>query len=371
MLFSQKNTIIVLNAKQMKYNIMDVRVIAFLMGISMMLFSSSILVYAEIEIEGNDEARIFEHLTRPTFGLGHENYKTIVDNGFKFNDKSFFINDNYHTPFEEQSVNIGEVNSFEVTTYAEKGLRIQEFLFGIPIVGEAHLAELGVEVWYGYNGEIENVKTVQKSSVIDENSIIATHEKTKCQASDLEQNCDTTKVSMVFLEPLRDKVMALKAIDYKNRYQITYLNEGFDIAGDSLNPMLTAMIPSTVRDEGLVQVTQTAKYSPYWLAEDRRLFEMNNFGSFKQINQTFERFEDTGNPYTRVHSGFGGIIAYEQKRATQLFDSSEFISELPESFAYLYPESGERMTEEMKNKMLEQEEIAKKIIEESKVQARW
>ena len=31
----------------------------------------------------------------------------------------------------------------------------------------------------------------------------------------------------------------------------------------------------------------------------------------------------------------------------------------------------ERMTEEMKLKMLEQEEIAKKIIEESKVQARW
>jgi len=29
------------------------------------------------------------------------------------------------------------------------------------------------------------------------------------------------------------------------------------------------------------------------------------------------------------------------------------------------------MTDEMKAKMLEQEEIAKKIIEESKVQARW
>jgi len=54
-----------------------------------------------------------------------------------------------------------------------------------------------------------------------------------------------------------------------------------------------------------------------------------------------------------------------------LFDSSEFISQLPESFAYLFPESGERITEEMKQKMLEQEEIAKKILEESKVQARW
>jgi len=214
---------------------MGLRVVAFLMGISMMLLSSSVLVYAEMEFiideEGymllisssvikepnpkNNESRIFEQYTRPTFGLDHENYETMVDTGFKFNDKSFSIKDNYHTPFEEQSVNIGEVNSFKVTTYAQKGLRVQEFLFGIPIVGEAHLAELGVEVWYGYDGEIENVKTIQKSSVIDKDSIIVTHEKTKCQASDIEQNCDTTNVSMVFLEPLRDKVMAIKAIDYK------------------------------------------------------------------------------------------------------------------------------------------------------------
>ena len=47
------------------------------------------------------------------------------------------------------------------------------------------------------------------------------------------------------------------------------------------------------------------------------------------------------------------------------------ISELPDFIPYTPPESSERMTDEMKAKMLEQEEIAKKIIEESKVQARW
>jgi len=98
---------------------------------------------------------------------------------------------------------------------------------------------------------------------------------------------------------------------------------------------------------------------------------MNSFGSFKEINITFERFEDTGNPYTRVHSGFGGIISYEQKRATSVFDASELISELPDYIPYSTPIIDERMTEEMKQKMLEQEEIAKKILEESKVQARW
>ena len=47
------------------------------------------------------------------------------------------------------------------------------------------------------------------------------------------------------------------------------------------------------------------------------------------------------------------------------------ISELPDYIPYSPPVITERMTEEMKQKMLEQEEIAKKILEESKVQARW
>ena len=85
-----------------------------------------------------------EYLTKPTFGLSHETNSPIVDNGFRINDKSFTINDNYHTPFPYQTVNIGEENSFEAKLYAEKKLRVQEFLFGIPKVGAAHLAELGV-----------------------------------------------------------------------------------------------------------------------------------------------------------------------------------------------------------------------------------
>jgi hypothetical protein len=312
-----------------------------------------------------------EHLTRPTFGVSHENYETIVDSGFRFNDQSFTINDNFHTPFAQQTVNIGEVNSFEAKIYADKRLKVQEFLFGIPNVGEAHLAELGVEVWYDYNGEIEDVRAVQKSNVIDKETIVVTHEKSKCQATDIEQKCDTTNVSMVFLEPLKNKVIAVKAIDYKNRYQITYLNEGVDIEGESLNPMKTYLIPSNIRDQGLIKVTQLAKYSPYWQSDDGKLFEMNSFGSFKEINITFERFQDTGTAYTRLHSGFGGVLAYELKRATGIFDSSELISELPDYIPYSSPKISERMTQEMKQKMLEQEEIAKKIIDESKVQARW
>ncbi len=56
-----------------------------------------------------------EHLTRPTFGVSHETFETVVEGGFKFNDQLFAINDNHHTPFDEQSVNIGEENSFSAS----------------------------------------------------------------------------------------------------------------------------------------------------------------------------------------------------------------------------------------------------------------
>ena len=308
--------------------------------------------------------------TRPTFGISHEDRQNqVVENGFRFNNNEFTLTDNHWTPFEEQSVEIGTVNSFSATVYADKQLKIQEFLFGIPKVGEAEKAELGVEVWYDFNGEIQDVKVVQKSNVIDSDTISVSHEKVKCLSTDSEEKCDNTTVSMKFLEPLKDKVMAIKAIDFKNRDQRTFLNEGFDISGASLNPMLSKMIPSNTRDAGLIQVTQIEKYSPYWVTDDGRIFEMNSFGSFKQINQKFERFQDKGNAFTRMHSGFGEILNYEKNRATQVFDATKLISELPDSFGYHF-EMKERMSDEIKQNMLQQEQIAKGILEQMDKQNR-
>jgi len=309
--------------------------------------------------------------TRPSFGISHETRQDqIVENGFSFNSEYFTLTDNHWTDFPEQSVDIGTINSFSATVWADKGLKIQEFLFGIPNVGESHLAEVGVEIWYDINGEIEDVVVVQNSHVIDADTITVSHEMTKCLSTEEEANCDTTTVSMVFMEPLMDKVMAIKAIDWKNRDQRTYLNDGFDISGESLNPMLAKMIPSSIRDEGLLKVTQVAKYSPYWVTDDHRIFEMNSFGSFKQINQSFERFQDAGTAYTRMHSGFGGIIAYEQDRALEIFDSSSLVSELPASFVYIFPVTGERINEEMRQAMLLQEQIAEKVLAEMDKQQR-
>ena len=72
-------------------------------------------------------------------------------------------NKSYHTVFAKQPVKLGEVNSFEAKVYAMEKLKVQEFLFGIPDKGEAHLAELGIEVWYDLFGEIQDIKVIQKN----------------------------------------------------------------------------------------------------------------------------------------------------------------------------------------------------------------
>ena len=313
----------------------------------------------------------YEYLTRPTFGMDHKTNSKVVDYGFKLNGQKFSIIDNYHTPFEQKIIEIGKTYSFEATVFSKQGLLVQEFLFGIPSVGEAHLAEMGVEVWFDNVGQIQRVTIIQDSDVIDENKIIVTHNKTKCRSLESEENCDVTKIEVVFLEPLQEKIMAIKGIDTKNRYQITYLNEGIDVSGKSLNPMKTTLIPSPKKNEGVIIVTQTEKYSVLWSTDDGRIFERNTFGSFKQVNQSFERFQDSGEPLTRNHSDFIKVIRDERARMVKIFDSASLISELPASYAYHVPEEHERITDDVRQKMIEQEKIAQRFVEESNLQARF
>lgn len=266
---------------------------------------------------GNGGGNANKHLTKPTFGIDHKTYIQKIKGGFTFNDKSFDITHNFWTPFEQQAIKIGETNIFSAKVFAEQKLRVQEFLFGIPAVGDAHLAELHVEIHYDYTGEIEKINVIQKTDIIDKNSLTVDSYPSNCLPDETEEKCITTLISMKFLEPLRDSVMAIKAIDYKNRYIITYINDGFDISGYSLNPMNTMQIPGTEKYEGLITVTQIAKYSDVWIADDGREFQRNESGTFTQINESFERHIDKHVIKNRTHSEFSKLIEHEIIRATQ------------------------------------------------------
>jgi len=223
--------------------------------------------------------------------VSYQTFRQIVDDGFSFNGNSFEITDNFWTPFEEQEIKIGKPNTFTAKVYAEKQLRSLNMIFGIPLVGESHKAELEIESLIDYDGTITEIIVNQKTNVIDESTLKVNIEKVKCQESDKTERCDLITVTATFLEPLQDKVMALQAIDYKNRYTITHLNDGFNITGDSLNPMHTDMAYGTVKYEGLIEVTQLSKYSDIWIAADGREFQRNDYGSFVLINQVIDHGE--------------------------------------------------------------------------------
>ena len=254
--------------------------------------------------------------TKPTFGIDHTTFIQTVDGGFSFNGISHDITDNFWTPFSEQPIKLGTLNTFSAKVHADKGLRTQEFIFGIPEVGKAQDAEVRVEVWYDHQKNIIDTIVNQKTNVVDADSLTVKHSMNNC-GSENNIQCDVTEISMKFLEPLFNSVMAIQAFDQKNRGQLTFLNEGFDISGVSLNPMITKMIPGPEKYEGLIEITQNEKYSNLWTTEDGRIFDKTVEG-FILTNPTIQKgFNDSRN------SEFQKLIAEGQaKLATQYFDSS-------------------------------------------------
>jgi len=196
------------------------------------------------------------------------------------------------------------------------------------------LAESCVEVHfdYGYGDDkkITEIKVVQGSNVIG--NVSATHEMASCTVPDKAKSCDKTMISVIFLEPLQHKVMMIKGIDEKRYFSETYFNEGFNVDGKQLTELPTAMIPSQVKYEGLIKVTQSEKYSSIWISDDGKMFERNNSGSFNQINQSVEKIKDTGDARTRTHSEFAGWKEQQAFNAKSVFNSDGIQSVLPDSF---------------------------------------
>jgi len=301
--------------------------------------------------------------TRPTSGLNYENGQQLVYNGFGWNGNFLTVEFDHYQPFAKEELKIGERSTLTAKVYASNGLASQSFGLGIQDIG-SNDAEVELRANLNRDGSIDSIEVIQKTDVVNPETLTVSNEKVYCKEGDAEKLCDQLEFTFTLQELLQYEKAYSQHIDFKRRAGQIWINHGFEITGEPINPMLTKMIPSAVKYEGLLKVTQVEKYSPYWTTDDDRMFEMNSFGSFKQINQSFERFHDTGDAATRAHSGFGGIIAYEQDRALEVFDSSKLVSELPASFAYIFPETGQRITDEMRQAMLLQEQIAQEVLDE-------
>ena len=284
---------------------------------------------------GNGDSR---HKTAPTSGLDWNTFKQIVEGGFTVNGKSIDIIDNWHTDFEKQKISIGKINSFGIKTYAQNnGLLFQEISFGIPKVGEYQNAEVIITVWYNHDKSIKDVTIEQDRYIIDSSSLQVLTSQIPCGYID--STCYQTDIYAIFNEPLQYDVFAIKAVDMSRRSMMpTYLNEGFDISGHSLNPMQTKQIPGPEKYEGLITVTQLERFSDLWKTEDGRIFEMwGESNSFKLVYQPSEdKSQDTGSIKDRDHSSFYNWKQLQIDKAQEYFDSGIIQNGFPSSFTYYF-----------------------------------
>jgi len=285
-----------------------------------------------------------KHLNRPTFGLDHNTGEQLVEKGFTANFKSVDITDNFHTDFEKKTILVGQKNTFSAKAYSPYGLQLVEFMFGVPQVGSANQAEASIEVWLDRNGEVTNVSLTQNDNLINTESVTATAEMRQCTSDATDKRCNHVTTSASFNQsPLFD-VFALKGVDFTRRVHLTYLNEGFDITGDPLNPPETDYMPSG--KDGLVQMVRFDKFENLWAVPDYInvdefdnlwvspngiVYTRNDVGSWFRLSPyTIENNDPAWNVMTRIHDEFYKIVEYEKKRATQVFDGSLLLNEIPD-----------------------------------------
>jgi len=289
-----------------------------------------------------------QHLTRPTFGLDHNTGAQMVENGFTLNGQSYMVTHNYHTPIPMHYIDVGETNEFVAKVYAQRGLSVMKFLFGIPEVGQAHNAEAYIMVRLSHDGTIKDI-TVSNSDdlIIDPDSLsITLPQAVRCTESATVERCMQLSASVKFNESPKAEIFALQAVDFKLRAHTTYFNEGVEIQGESLNPPTTIQIPSEQKGVGLITLQRVDKINDIWVPvddADHQLmvlkYKKNSADTFIPIERkSFERFsDDIQKVMTRLNSNFALLQQDEIDRAVLVFDASKLESELPDSFAYDFP----------------------------------
>jgi hypothetical protein len=294
--------------------------------------------------------------TRPTYGVSFVTDKQYVMDGFEYGYSyldilnKITITDNFHTDFDKVDVETGIPYTFVSKGYYTNGIWIAEFCFGVPEKGQGHNAEACVEVYVGNDGEVESIKVVQDTDVIDTLSVTAIHAMAQCNQSESAEKCDRVQISLTFLEPLKHDVMMIRGIDDTRRSTDTYLNKGFDVDGIQFTELPSTMIPSPIKYHGLFKVTQSEKYSDLWISDDGMIFSKNSFGTFiKQISNEVNVSPDKPvNVMTRNHSEFGKLVEFAKSKADSFvknnpeYDSSLIQSTLPDSFAYDFPQIDSR-----------------------------
>ncbi len=268
---------------------------------------------------------------KPTFGISHTTNNPIVQCGFSWNNICYDITDNWHTPFEKISVEVGKPYNMTMKAYYTDRPRFMEFAL-VPEVGKFHESESMIEIMFDHYHQgdtkmsIKSIKVIQKDNIIDESLLSASMSKTSCGF--VSSSCYELAINNIMFreEPFFEKI-GLSASDSKHGTQVTYLNEGFEIDGISLNPAKTDTIVHHSK-RGTFPVIQLDKFENLWSDKDGIIYTHNDANSWIRLTPyNFERHQDAENSVmTRMHSGFAELIQQEKIKAQKLFSETYHIT---------------------------------------------
>ncbi len=257
--------------------------------------------------------------TMPTFGKDHTILgKQIVENGLIINKQFITITDNFHTEYTKQELETGLLNTMTVKAFSPRGLKMVEFMFGVPELGKHYMAETTVEIWLDDRDPLIIIN--QKDNLIRDD-VMALKKDVRCNNKDPTM-CESIIMFFTFNESPLSSVFAIQAIDLVGRNIITTLNEGIDVTGESLNPPKIEY--KADGKNGLVLMTQQDKQNELWIDPNEILYTKNSAESWIRISPVkIPIVQDDWKVEERHISYWKEKMLYEEAKAKYVFDSSK------------------------------------------------
>jgi len=166
---------------------------------------------------------------------------------------------------------------------------------------------------------IKSISVIQRENLIDESLLSGSISKVSCGY--VSSDCYELSINGIMFRdvPFFEKI-GIIAVDTERRFQITYLNEGFEIDGISLNAAMTDTITHHSK-LGSFQVIQLDRFENLWSDKDGIIYTHNDVKSWDRLTPvSFERYPDgETSVMTRAHSEFGGLIEKQRLIAEQIF----------------------------------------------------
>lgn len=264
--------------------------------------------------------------TPPTLGKSKSTDRLIVEDGFSFNGVPVDVTD-YHTEYPLIETEVGVENMLVVKVYENQGLenimRVQ-FGLGMEEIGDPlNHAEALVNVELERQGiDIREIIITDQNNILANVTAATAH--VPCDSQSLEHNCLLLGLKYTHNEAPIYNAVLITTSDFSRNTQNNYLNEGYDVLGESLNPAPVESVASSFAankmypvNRGLIDLVRIDKDNDIWEDNFGYKWQKDNYGfdliSNIKVPQCNDKPLDSINVPTRDNCHFRALTTVWEK----------------------------------------------------------